>query len=118
MGSKPNFEYESWELGNSHRWPAGMFNITLLLALVEQYTINLIGSYVNIVLRMQDTTIIGIPANLLYPLYLLCYVLTFHYLNFLLKHGDLCELNTSGFPQGCDLCHQLPNKCFFQYFYI
>ena len=33
------------------------------------------------------------------PLYLLCYVLTFYYPTFLLKHGDLCELNSNGFPE-------------------
>ena len=55
-------------MGNSHRWPAGMLNITLPLALVEQYTINLIGSYVNVVLRMQDNTITGTPAFLPFPL--------------------------------------------------
>ena len=76
-----------------------MLNITLLLALVEQYTINLIGSYVNVVLRMQDNTITGTPAFLPFPLYLLCYVLTFYYPTFLLKHGDLCELNSNGFPE-------------------
>lgn len=45
-----------------------MLNITLLLALVEQYTINLIGSYVNVVLRMQDNTITGTPAFLPFPI--------------------------------------------------
>ena len=45
-----------------------MLNITLLLALVQQYKINLIGTYVNVVLRMLDNKIIGTPAFLPFPL--------------------------------------------------
>ena len=45
-----------------------MLNITLLLALVQQYKINLIGTYANVVLRMLDNKIIGTPAFLPFPL--------------------------------------------------